>query len=98
MIYCGGQVVALALSAICGGDPSAHWVMWTPHDVQVGIGIGVSPNERLIALVPAEGCSAGVKFYDGHYGDWAAATNLLAHSKVCSIVDDRRRNKTFNNQ
>lgn len=79
------MILAIALAA--------HWVMWTPKDVQIGIGMGTAPNERLTALIPAEGCSAGVKFYDGKYGDLDKATELLAGSKVCEAVERRALDK-----
>lgn len=68
---------------------SAFWIMWQPHDVQIGVAAGPRSNPHLILLVPPEGCAAGMKIYSGQYGDLEAATNLLAESKVCQMVERR---------
>lgn len=67
----------------------AHMVNWPPEVVQMGIAVGHAP-ERLILMVPPEGCSAGVKIYSGWAGDLDKATELLSTSDVCSEVDRRR--------
>lgn len=68
----------------------AHWVLWKPKDIQVGVGLGKGGQEHLILLVPAEGCGAGMKIYEGHYGDFEASLALLQKSDVCALVEKRR--------
>ncbi len=68
---------------------AAFWVMWTPDDVQIGIADGPKNDGHLMMLIPAEGCSAGVKVYTGRYGDMDRAVAKLANSKVCDLVEKR---------
>lgn len=62
---------------------AAHLVTWKDSD-KIGIAVG-GPEERLILLVPNEGCAAGVKVYSGRYGDLEAALNMLSGTKVCRV-------------
>lgn len=80
------MIIALAMAA--------HWVAWKPELIQMGVALGAGADEHLIAFIPAEGCGAGVKIYDGKYGDLDKATAFLARSKVCAVVDDRRKLKS----
>lgn len=68
---------------------AAHWVMWTPRNVQIGIGVGQGVDEHLIFLIPRTGCGAGMKIWDGRYGDFEASIKVLKSSKVCDLVSHR---------
>ena len=64
---------------------AAHLITWTPDNGQIGVGIGTPRvDEYMILFVPMQGCSAGMKVYDGKYGDLDKALALLERSKVCS--------------
>jgi len=73
---------------------SANFFFWREAPGQVGIAIGHGASEHLLALIPTSGCSAGIKLYAGRPGELEAATNLLAHSKICSLAEQRQQTQT----
>lgn len=68
-----------------------HWVAWPLNVVQMGVATGEGNQERLLAMVPAEGCGAGIKFYTGHYGEMEHAVAFIEKSKVCQEVERRAK-------
>lgn len=63
---------------------AAHIITWQPDNGQIGIAIGTPRvDEHLILFVPMQGCTAGMRVYDGRYGDLDKALAILVKSKVC---------------
>lgn len=69
---------------------AAHWVAWDPDLIQMGVAFGRATEEHLIAMIPPEGCSDGMRIYSGRFGEFDVAMDFIAASKVCDIVDARR--------
>ena len=62
---------------------AVHLITWHEAPGQVGVAIGEGLETRLLAMVPASGCSAGMKTYTGRYGELEAAIRLIQTSKIC---------------
>lgn len=70
---------------------AVHLITWREAPGQIGVAIGEGSETRLLSMIPASGCAAGMKIYTGRYGELEAATELLARSKVCAVSDTRRK-------
>lgn len=85
------MIAALALSAaISAAQP--HWIEWTKNSVpfgQIGVASGQGADEHLLLMVGSDGCSNGMRIYDGRYGEATKAIAMVEHSKLCDQVELR---------
>lgn len=62
---------------------AVHLITWHEAPGQIGVAVGEGRDERLLIMVPASGCSAGMRTYTGRYGELDAAIRLIQKSKIC---------------
>jgi hypothetical protein len=80
-------IAALALAAVLGKPPGAHFVDWSAPGLvvtQKGIAIGTPRKDERLILFFKDGTCSHVQTYTGRYGDEEKAWAFVAQSKFCA--------------
>lgn len=80
-------IAALALAAVLGKPPGAHFVDWSAPGLAVtqkGIAVGTPRKDERLILFFKDGACARMQVYSGRYGDFDEAIRFLWRSKFCT--------------
>lgn len=64
---------------------AVHFITWREAPGQIGVAIGEGLEARLLVMIPAAGCGAGMQVYSGRYGENEAAIRMIQKSRICAV-------------